>query len=288
MAGETLKTLNKALMILRAFDRASPELSVAEIARGVGESRTVVTRVLVTLERNGFVERNAQGLYRIGLAACEVGALYLIDNPLAKLADETLLQLARSTSGTAYLGRLYGGDIVILGVREGRHPIRFLWSPGDRLPVATTALGKAMLMEMSAAELDEILGSGPLKGLTEGSLRTRSDLDRQIKRYRPRGWMPMHDESYPGVSGVGAAIKDSDGRPLAGISLSFLSIAANAQLCEHFGRLIVEAAAALSKKLRAREGYGLDHLRFGLEPPAHQNVRRLDRERGRRTSTWRE
>jgi DNA-binding IclR family transcriptional regulator len=287
MAGETLKTLAKALMILRSFDRADPELSVAEIARRTEESRTVVTRVLVTLERNGFVERNAQGLYRIGLAACEVGALYLIDNPLAKLADATLLRLARSTGNTAYLGRLYGGDIVILGVREGSHPISF-WSPGDRLPVATTALGKAMLMEMSAAELDEILGSGPLKGLTERSLRTRSDLDRQIKRYRPRGWMPMHEESYPGVSGVGAAIKDSDGRPLAGISLSFLSSVTNTEQCEQLGRLIVEAAAALSKTLRAREGYGLRHLRFGLEPSAHQNVRRMQRERGLLTSTWRE
>lgn len=123
-----------------------------------------MTRVLVMLERNGFVERNAQGLYRIGLAACEVGALYLIENPLAKLADETLLQLARSTGGTAYLGRVYGDDIVILGVREGSDPIRFLRSPGDRLPVATTALGKAIPMEMSAAERDEIVGSGPLKG----------------------------------------------------------------------------------------------------------------------------
>jgi DNA-binding IclR family transcriptional regulator len=277
MPGETLKTLAKALVILRSFDRANPELSVAEIARRTSESRTVVTRVLVTLERNGFVERNAQGPYRIGLAACEVGALYLIDNPLAKLADETLLRLARSTGGTAYLGRLYGGDIVILGVREGSLPIRFLWSPGDRLPVATTALGKAMLMEMSAAELSEILGSGPLKGLTERSLRTRSDLDQQIKRYRPRGWMPMHEESYPGVSGVGAAIKDSDGRPLAGISLSFLSAAANAEQVEQFGRLIVEAAAELSKRLRAREGYGLRNLRFGLEPFADQKVRRTVR-----------
>jgi DNA-binding IclR family transcriptional regulator len=285
MTGETLKTLAKALMILRAFDRANPELSVAEIARQTGESRTVVTRVLVTLERNGFMERNAQGLYRIGLAACEVGALYLIDNPLAKLADETLLELARSTGSTAYLGRLYGDDIVILGVREGSHPMRFLWSPGDRLPIATTALGKAMLMELSAAELDEILGSGPLKGLTERSLRTRSDLDHEIKRYRSRGWMPMHEESYPGVSGVGAAIKGSDGRPLAGISLSFLSTAANTEQCEQFGRLIVEAAAALSKKLRAREGYGLRHVRFGLEPAAHQNLRRRERERRRLTST---
>src|ERR1700722_5091365 len=138
MTGETLKTLNKGLSVLRAFDRGSPELGVAEIARRLAESRTAVTRVLVTLERAGFLERNARGLYRIGLAACEVGALYLIDNPLAKLADETLLHLARSTGGTAYLGRLYGGDVVILGVREGNHPIRFLWSPGDRLPVATT------------------------------------------------------------------------------------------------------------------------------------------------------
>jgi DNA-binding IclR family transcriptional regulator len=266
MSGDTLKTLTKALMILRAFDRANPELNVAEIARQTGESRTVVTRVLVTLERNGFVERNAQGLYRIGLAACEVGALYLIDNPLAKLADETLLQLARSTGSTAYLGRLYGDDIVILGLREGSHPIRFLWSPGDRLPVATTALGKAILMEMGTAELDEIIGPGPLKGLTEKSLQTRTDLEQQIKRHRSRGWMPMHEESYPGVSGVGAAIKDSNGRPLAGISLSFLSKVATNEPFEQFGRLVVEAAAALSKKLRAREGYGLHHLRFGLEP----------------------
>ena len=95
----------------------------------------------------------------------------------------------------------------------------------------------------------------------------------------------MHDESYAGVSGVGAAIKDSDGRPLAGISLSFLSIATSTELCEQFGRLIVEAAAALSKKLRAREGYGLGHLRIGFEPRAHQNVRRMDTERGGLTST---
>lgn len=132
-----------------------------------------------------------------------------------------------------------------------------------------------MLMEMSAAELDEIIGPGPLKGLTEGSLRTRVDLDRQIRRYRPQGWMPANEESYPGVSGVGAAIKDGKGRPLAGISLSFLSTAVNADKREQFGRLIVEATAALSKKLRAREGYGLGHLGFGREFPQRHNLRPL-------------
>jgi DNA-binding IclR family transcriptional regulator len=142
-----------------------------------------------------------------------------------------------------------------------------------------------MLMGMSAAELDEILGVGPLNGLTEGSLRLRADLDRQIEQHRSRGWMPIHEESYPGVSGVGAAITDGEGRPLAGISLSFLSATASPKQFEYFGRLTVEAANALSKKLRAREGYGPAYSSFGSKPRARQSVRRPRMEREHLTST---
>ncbi len=257
MAGETLKTLDKALLVLRAFDRASPELSVAELARRLSVSRTALTRILLTLEQAGFLERNAGGLYRIGLAACEVGALYLVDNPLTKLADEALSSLARATGCTAYLGGLYGADIVILGVREGSRPVRFLWSAGDRLPVATTAVGKAMLMQLSRAELDDIVGTAQLTGLTSGSLRSRADLDRQIARYRTKGWIPMREESYPGICAVGAPILDTSGKPLAGISLSFIGTTGKSDQFEDFGRLVVEAARSVSRQLAAQAGYGL-------------------------------
>jgi DNA-binding IclR family transcriptional regulator len=253
---ETLKTVEKTLQVLRAFQRGETELSTAEICRKLKVSRTAVTRILATLEQAGFLERASDGVkYRIGVAACEVGALYLTDNPLTKLADQTMLGLAQQTGFTSYLGKLYGDEIVILGVREGSQPIRFLWTPGDRLPAATTATGKAMLMSMDRSELDRILGIGRLTGLTAQSLQTREDLDRQLDRHRAGRWVPMAEESYPGVCGVGAAIVDVTGAPIAGISLSFLGGADEGLSLERYGELIVAAADAISQKLRAQGSY---------------------------------
>ena len=257
MAGETLKTLEKALQVLRVFSREDPELTVAEIARRVGASRTAITRILVTLEQGGYLERAPNGLkYRIGLAACEVGALYLIGNPLLSLAEEQLRKLADVSGYTSYLGRLYGDEVVILGVREGRLPIRFLWSAGDRLPAATTATGKAMLMHLPRAEIDAIFGAGgDLAGLTPGSLRTRAELDRQLEESRPRGWVPMVEESFAGICGVGAAIVGPDGRPVAGISLSFLGSGFDEEEFGRSGALVVEAAREISNKLKTHSNY---------------------------------
>jgi len=267
MSGETLKTVEKALQVLRAFERASPQLSVAEISRRLGVSRTAITRILATLERPGFLERSATtGRYRIGIAACEVGALYLIDNPLTKIADEAMKRVAQLTGFTAYLGKLYGDEVVILGLREGTQPIRFLWSPGDRLPVGTTALGKAMLMAMPGSEVDQILGSDRLAGLTPGSLATRADLDRQLAEQRDKGWVPMIEESYPGVCGVGAAIVDAAGKPVAGISLSFLGSSREQHAFDRFGAEVVEAAREISRRLQLQGSYSRPHRRGETEP----------------------
>jgi len=257
--------------VLRAFDRATPELSVADLARRLDESRSVLARILLTLERARFVERSEVGFYRIGLAACEVGAVYLKDNALVVLANKTLSDLARITGCAAYLGKLSGANIIIVGVHEGSRPIRYIWSVGDRLPVATTALGKAMLMEFSRAERDRIVGTEELKGLTARSLRLRADLESQIAQYRPSGWIPMNEESYPGICAVGAPVLSAEGQPVAGISLSFIGALADTEQIEQLGRVVVEASTTISTKLRAQAGYG------SIRPPAGSGGDRLDR-----------
>jgi len=242
--------------VLRAFDRATPELTAAEIVRRLNLPRTVITRLLATLEQAGFVERMPGTLkYRIGLATCEIGALHLIGNPLLKVADPFIDQLAENTGFTAYLGVIYGDEVVILALREGRMPVRFTWSAGERLPVATTALGKSMLMHMDPAEIDRILGTDELAGLTESSLRTRRALDEQLESHRSIGWIPAIEESFPGVCAVGAAILDPKGAPVAGISLSFLGNASAAEAIDEKGKAVVEAARAISHRLATFDLY---------------------------------
>ena len=105
MAEETLRTLDRALEVLRAFGRGSPEPTVAQVAERVAMPRSVVVRILATLERAGFVE-HASGnsrKFRIGLDACEVGTLYFAGNPLLRGSEDVLHDIAERTGFTAYL-----------------------------------------------------------------------------------------------------------------------------------------------------------------------------------------
>jgi len=202
------------------------------------------------------------------------GALYLADNPLIVKAADVLDDLARQTGYTAYLGALDRGDAVILALREGQHPVRFVWSVGERLPAPTTAFGKAMLMHMDVQQVDEILGDDRLTGLTERSIKTRMELGRQLERAKEQGWIAAQDESYPGVSAVGAAIVNADGFPVAGVSISFLTYPPNPHTVEQFGRLTVDAADTLSQRLAVHHLYGQRNALDATMPTALIRQRR--------------
>jgi len=257
MTQETLQTVERALQVLQIFSRERTEVSQSELARTLGLPRTVVLRILNTLKQAGFLERvPGDSLYRIGLSAFEVGALYLANNPLVTVADELLAGLVDKTGYTGYLGTLYGSEAVILSLREGRSPVRFQWSAGDRLPATTTALGKAVLMRMTISEVDGILGLGRLSGLTERSIKTRGELDLALQAARDRGWTVAQDESYPGVCAVGAPILDAHGSPLAGMSISFLNYPADPDLLDQLGVLVRSTADTVSQRIAAYHAYG--------------------------------
>jgi len=77
MPKEIVQTAARALSVLRAFSRERPDMSVAEMTRRLDLPRTIVIRLLNTLEDAGYVERVVDTFhYRIGLAALELGARY--------------------------------------------------------------------------------------------------------------------------------------------------------------------------------------------------------------------
>lgn len=258
MADESLKTVERTLALLGSFSRTRAELSVSDLVARLAVPRSVVVRMLATLEKAEFIERvpGNPRLFRIGLAAGEVGSLYFLSHPLLREAEDIISGLAERTGFTAYLGTIHGAEAIILASREGRLPVRFVWHAGQRLPVATTSFGKAMLMHMEPEQVDRTLGPGPLAGLTEGSVRSRAELDAQLAASAHKGWVPAFEESFPGVYAVGAALLDPMGAPVAGISLSFLRNLADLQQVETMGVAVLEAARTISRRLASSEGYG--------------------------------
>lgn len=255
---ETSKTVANALSVLSCFSRAEPVLTASELTRRLKLTRTSVIRLLATLERFGFVEKSPEAVgYRIGLRAFEVGTLFLAANPMSSVLARALDELVEKTQCTAYLAVLDKDDVIILSYREGTLPIRFIWQVGDRLPLNTTAMGKAMLACMSGEEIDRILGRGKtLRGLTERSIRTRAEFDAEIERTRERGWGLAREESHPGLTAVGSAILDKANRPIAAISVSFLDYPPNPRRVNELAGVVGAVAAKVSSRIAEYGHYG--------------------------------
>jgi IclR family acetate operon transcriptional repressor len=260
---ETSKTVSNALSVLSCFSRSEPVHTASELTRRQKLTRTSVIRLLATLERFGYIEKCPEGVgYRIGLRAFEVGSLFLAANPLSSVLARALDELVEKTHCTAYLAVLDKDDVVMLNCREGTLPIRFVWQVGDRLPLHTTAMGKAMLAFMSSEEIDHHLGRGKsLRPLTEKSIRTRSQLDAEIAKTRERRWGLAREESHAGLTAVGSAILDKQGRPIAAISVSFFDHPPNQKRVNQLATVVMGVAEGVSNKIAEYGNYGTSLIR---------------------------
>lgn len=267
---ETSKTVANALGVLGCFSRPEPVLTASELARRLELSRTSVIRLLATLESFGYIEKCPEAAgYRIGLRAFEVGTLFLAANPLSSLLARSLDELVEKTQCTAYLAVLDKGDVVMLNCREGTLPIRFVWKVGDRLPLHTTAMGKAMLACMSREEIDRHLGRGKaLRSLTEKSIRTRAQLDADVAKARERGWGLAREESHAGLTAVGSAILDKASRPIAAISVSFFDYPPNPKRLNQLAKVVMAVAGEASNRISEYGNYGASLTRQPREAAA--------------------
>lgn len=260
---ETSKTVTSALRLLCSFNRDTPTFTVAEIVRELQLPRTNVLRLLASLQSFGFIERDLEtGRYRVGLRALELGSLFLDTNPISNLFSGALDELVARTQCTAYLAIMDKDDIVMLNCREGTFPVRFVWSIGARLPATTTAMGKAILMNMSSDEIDAHLGKRKkLRTLTKKSLTSREELERELNLARKRGWGSAQDESYIGLTSVGSVILDRHLVPVAAISISYLDHPPEHGRMERYGQIVQSVAKDVSQKIATRSGFETIHTR---------------------------
>ncbi len=118
---ETAQTVERSIRILGAFGEDRPSWKAPELASRFGLPRSVVIRILNTLEDGQLVERDGGGgRYRIGRAALELGAHYISANSLISEATRALDRLVERTGLTAYLVVLEGERNAHFGV-QGEH-----------------------------------------------------------------------------------------------------------------------------------------------------------------------
>ena len=116
MAAETSQTLDRGLRILELLAGAPSGRSVAELAADLGVGRTVVYRLLATLEAHQLVRRDKAGRVALGTGALRLAGRVV---PLLREAAlPALRRLAEDVGATAHLTVADGGEALAVAVVE--------------------------------------------------------------------------------------------------------------------------------------------------------------------------
>lgn len=241
-------TASRALRVMAAFDEDLPELGVSDIARRLGLSRTVVQRLVHTLEAHGFLEQDeASRRYRIGVQAFRTGNLFALGRRFEEAARPEMEALAGRTGFTAYLSVLRGDEMVMTAAVEGSGPIRYYARVGQCLPLHSSATGKVALAHLGPARAGEFLARTGLRRITAQTVTDRRALLAQVAVVRARGYSVNWEENTPGVASVAAPVLDSRGALLAVVSVAFATSQAERRQVAALGAQVARSAARISE-----------------------------------------
>ena len=140
--------LARGLELLRCFRPDSIELSNQLLARRSGLPRPTVSRLTYTLRSLGYLDFDeASGKYRLGPGVLALGYATLAGVALRDVARPYMEQLAQETGVAISLGRRDRFSMVYVEhANAGKGVLTLGLSVGDRVPLMTSAMGRAYLV----------------------------------------------------------------------------------------------------------------------------------------------
>lgn len=244
-----LASLHRGLEVLDCF-AAQDAWTLSDLAGHLGQNKATVFRVLHTLERFGYLAKDAAtGRYALGLRLHALGAAAVRHEQLRWQALPPLQDLAESTGETVHVGILHEGVVVTVQIVEGTHAVRMHSSVGKRSPAHASALGKVLMAYLPDAEVDAVVAVHGLRRFTARTIATPGALREALHRVRLDGYALDEEEIEAGLRCLAAPISDRSGRPMAAVAISAPATRMDADRIAALIPRVKAAAARISRML---------------------------------------
>ncbi|MGE0735186.1 MAG: IclR family transcriptional regulator [Alphaproteobacteria bacterium] len=243
--------LARGLALLEAFGADRKSLSLVELSRAIGLSRSSAYRLVFTLSELGFLVREPESKnYRLGARVLNLGFTYLASQELIELARPHLEALRDTTNCSAHLGVLDGTDIVYVARVPDHKALTSRVHVGTRLPAHATSMGRAMLSRYSEADVRARFKGKPLKSFTSQTATTLDALVARLAEDRTHDVIISRGAFESGIASVAAPLLDAEGRAVAAINISTpASTLRGRELETSFTDAVRAAAQAISQWL---------------------------------------
>ncbi|WP_134699429.1 IclR family transcriptional regulator [Ammoniphilus sp. YIM 78166] len=207
--GQRVQSVERAFRITECFSIEKPELSLGEIAKKTGLTKSTVFRLLSTLLQLGYIKQDWQTQrYSLGFKFFHLGAIVISNTMLRETAIPFMKKLSEETDETISLNIAEQNERVCIEVVESPQQIRNFVKVGQRNALWSGASGKALLAYLMEEERQLILGEQAEK------------LERELYLIRKQGCSISTDDRVKGSFAIAAPIFDHRSQIVGGLTLA--------------------------------------------------------------------
>ena len=250
----SVHSLELGLRILESFDRAAiDEMSLSEMARRIGVSRSSAFRLVHTLQRLGYLEREDETKnYRLGARVMSLGYSFLASKDIAELARPDLQRLRNATRCSTHLGILDGAEVIYIARFAAHKPVSAMIAVGARVPAHATTMGRIILAYKPAAYVEEHFAGRALAKFSDQTPVSLESLLALLEDDRRRGYVISHSNFEAGIASIAAPLFDAKGEVAGAINVSTPENAIDA---ERFDREVCDELRAAARRISELSGY---------------------------------
>jgi DNA-binding IclR family transcriptional regulator len=241
--------LLNGLRVLEAFSITEPVLGVTEIARKVDLHKSSISRILATLEKAGYVERDdTTGRFRLGLGLIALTGPLLANLDVRRVAQPELDELTRRTGETSALMVWNGHESVVVEQVPSPKQVKHTAAVGTRFDTFQSSSVQVFLSEMPRPEVQRLFERRLLVGPDENAVDAYLD---ELRDARERGFAVNDGRTSIEEVGISAPVYDHRGVLVAAVMLSAPRFRVPHAMLEPLGGAVAEAAGRVSARLGA-------------------------------------
>ena len=211
--------LARGLEVLSCFRHGEITLSNQELAQRCKLPKSTVSRLTMTLTKLGYlIHVQESGRYRLGTACLALGSALLNKLDVRKIARPMMQELAEFSGASVSLGVRDKLSMIYVENCRSSAALTLTLDVGSRMPLATSAMGRAWLAAVSQDERQEALEQiHALDDLAWPNIKT--GVDKALADYSSLGITCSFGDWNKEVNGVARAFDPGNGLPVMAVNV---------------------------------------------------------------------
>lgn len=205
--------LEKGFNVIELLAENPQGLTISEIAAGLGLSMSEIFRIIMVMERRGWLKRKAGDRLRVATKVLDLAFKSTPAEELIQAAAPLMRELVQRVEQSCHLVIGNGNSGLVVFRQQAPGPTVFAVRIGAGIALEDSCSGH-VLLAFNALDLDPSLTvaaqSGPLSAT--------------LQRVRARGYEMMKSTRTLGVTDLSYPVFDGQGHALAALTIPFLQL----------------------------------------------------------------